>query len=107
MYKSEKVLKTKDVRNILCLTDIYNPQWEVQVSRMKPNQVWAIYSKFKSEGRIYFDGSGNMYFRSKEEVKKLKERRKKEKEKLNGHQIMFDEFFGDLIMEKEKTNGKN
>ena len=60
--------------------------WIDKVDRMPNKQVYAIFDTMRKSGQIVFDDAGNLLFRSKEEVRKIKEAR------TGYHQITFDEW---------------
>lgn len=95
---NKRYLTTEQRRSALRLA-YADRDWVNKVDKMKPNQVYAIYDKLRMDGVINFDDKGNIFFRTPEEVKELK---KKRQEAKCGHQITFDEFFGDLIEERNK-----
>lgn len=66
--------------------------WIDKIDKMPNLQVYAIYDHLCKIGMIYFDEKGNIFFRSKEEVQELKEKR------LGVHQMTIDEW----LQEKEK-----
>ena len=75
--------------------------WIDKVDSMPTKQICGIFDNLKKIGMINFDERGNIFFRSKEEVKELKKRRQ---EAHNGHQITLEEY----MKEKENiTNGKD
>ena len=93
MDTKKRYLTTEQRRSALKLaySDRY---WIERVDRMPNKQVYAIFDKLRKDGMINFDDNGNIYFRSIQEVKDLKKKRKEEKE---GHQITIDEW----LKEKE------
>lgn len=60
--------------------------WIDKVDKMSNKQVYAIFDTMRKSGQIAFDDVGNLFFRSKEEVRKIKEAR------TGYHQITFDEW---------------
>jgi len=60
--------------------------WVSKVDKMPPKQIYAIFNKLKKDGIINLDGHGNVFFRTREEVNELKERRD------GFHQITLDEY---------------
>lgn len=90
---AKRYLTTEQRRSALKLA--YNDrEWINRVDKMQSKQVYAIYDKFCKDGIISFDDNGNMYFKTKEEVQKLKEARQ------GFHQITLDEYLKEN--EKEK-----
>lgn len=94
----KRYLTTEQRRSAIKLA--YNDRnWIDKVNVMSNKQVYAIFDKLKKDGIINLDGNGNIFFRTREEVNELKKRRK---EQNRCHQITLDEFFGDLVTQKEK-----
>ena len=105
MKKGSRYLTTEQRRSALKLA--YDDRaWIDKVDKMPNKQVYAIFDSFRKSGQIAYDNSGNLIFRSKDEVKKLKEARE------GVHQVTLDEYLKDLEMKereqnrKEKENGK-
>lgn len=93
----KRYLTTEQRRSALKLA--YNDRdWIDKVNTMSSKQVYAIFDNLKKKGMIVLDGYGNISFRSKGEIKKIKEARKER----GFHQITLDEFFGDLVTQKER-----
>lgn len=92
----KRYLTTEQRRSALKLA--YNDRdWVDKVDTMSNKQVYAIFDNLKRKGMIVLDGYGNISFKSKGEIKKIKEARKER----GFHQITLDEFFGDLVTQKE------
>lgn len=60
--------------------------WIDKVDKMPSKQVYAIFDTMRKSGQIAFDDAGNLFFRSKEEVRKIKE------SSYRYHQITLDEW---------------
>lgn len=81
---NNRYLTTEQRRSALKLA--YNDRgWISKVDKMPNKQVYAIFDKMRKSGQITYDDAGNLIFRTKEEVKKLREVK-------TGHQITFDEY---------------
>lgn len=101
--KRQRYLTTEQRRSALKLA-YTDRNWVNKVEKMPDIQVYAIFDKFRKDGMINFDDNGNIFFRSKEEVKELKKRRE---ESRNGHQITLDEFMTEITEGiKEENNRK-
>jgi len=93
-----RYLTTEQRRSALKLA-YSDRKWIAYVDKMPANQVYAIFDKFKKEERISFDNNGNLIFRTREEVEKMKEKRS------GYHQITLDEYLKER--NSVNTNGKN
>lgn len=103
MQERQRYLTTEQRRSALKLAYM-DKDWVEKVERMSNTQIYAIFNKFKADGVINFDDNGNIFFRTKEEVKELKKRREEAK---NGHQITLDEFMAEITEGiKEENNRK-
>ena len=93
----QRYLTTEQRRSALKLA--YNDRgWISRVDKMPNKQVYAIFDKMRKSGQITYDDAGNLIFRTKEEIKKLKEAK-------TGHQITFDEYMKyqeEQCIEKER-----
>lgn len=87
----KRYLTTEQRRSALKLA-YSTSKWIDRIDDMSDKQVYAVFDKFVKDGLINFDEKGNIFFRSKEEVQELKEKR------LGVHQMTIDEW----IQEKEK-----
>lgn len=65
-------------------------EWEDKVQRMNNMQVYAIYDSFCKDGYIWFDDYNDMHFRTPEQVKELRQKRKEAHG--SGHQITLEEY---------------
>ena len=92
----KRYLTTEQRRSALKLA-YSDRDWVDKVDTMSNKQVYAIFDNLKRKGMIVLDGCGNIFFRTREEVNELKKRRKER----GYHQITIDEFFGDLVTQKE------
>lgn len=93
MKMAEKNLTLVQKKSALKLA--YKVQgWVDNIDNMSNKQVYAIFDKLRSDGIISYDDNANMYFKTKEEVQKLKEARQ------GFHQITLDEYLKEN--EKEK-----
>lgn len=88
---SKRYLTTEQRRSALKLA-YGDRKWIDRVDKMQPKQVYAIFDKLCKDGVINFDDNGNVFFKTKEELQKIKEARQ------GFHQITFDEY----LQEKEK-----
>ena len=93
-----RYLTTEQRRSALKLA-YSDRNWISKIDKMPSNQVYAIFDKLKKEGIINFDDNGNVYFKSREEVNKMKEKRS------GYHQITLDEYLKER--NSVNTNGKN
>ena len=92
---NKKYLTTEQRRSALKLA--YDSRdWINKVDKMPSIQVYAIFDKLRKDGIINLDEKGNIFYRSREEVKKIKERRS------GYHQITLDEW----LEEKSKLEEK-
>ena len=93
MDTKKRYLTTEQRRSALKLA-YSDRNWVEKIDMMPNKQVYAIFDKLRKDEIINFDDNGNIYFRSRQEVRDLKKKRKEEKE---GHQITIDEW----LKEKE------
>lgn len=100
MIMAKRYLTSEQRRSALKLA-YADRNWVDKVNKMPAKQVYAIFDKLKRDCIINLDSNGNLYFLSRSEANELKRR----KEIAHGyHQITLDEFFGDILKEKEKEN---
>ena len=84
----KRYLTTEQKRSALKLA-YADREWVDSVDNMPKKQVYAIYDQLKRDGIINFNDDGSIFFRTREEVRELKKRRR---EARIGHQMTFDEW---------------
>lgn len=101
MAKKNKPYLSTLARRAAIMQVYHTDEWEDKVQRMSNLQVYAIYDSFCKDGYIWFDECNDMHFRTPEEVKEL--RRKRKEAHGSGHQITLEEYFKDEEISLEKV----